>query len=209
MNAPVKSIDVPEGFRKNAQGHLVPVDAIKPIDAARDELVMELIDAAKAQHEALRIFKERVFSDVKAFVVLSAEQYGASVGGKKGNITLMSFDGRYKVNVATADNITFDERLQAAKALIDECVLDWSKDSNPQIKALVQQAFDTDREGKISTGRVLALRRLDFDDPRWQRAMQAIGESVQVVGTSEYARFYERVGSSDEYKAISLDVAKV
>ena len=62
---------------------------------------------------------------------------------------------------------------------------------------------------KINTGRVLALRRLDIRDAKWQKAMQAIGESLQVVGSKEYVRFYERVGDGDQYQPINLDVAAV
>ncbi|MBJ2645055.1 DUF3164 family protein, partial [Salmonella enterica subsp. enterica serovar Typhimurium] len=69
------------------------------------------------------------------------------------------------------------------------------------------EAFDTDKEGNINTGRVLALRRLEIDDDRWQQAMQAIGEAVQVVGSRSYIRVYERVGDSDEYRPIALDIA--
>lgn len=74
---------------------------------------------------------------------------------------------------------------------------------------LVQQAFETDKEGKINVGRVLALRRLEITDEKWQRAMQAIGESVQVVGTKTYMRFYERVDGSEQYTPISLDFASL
>ena len=55
----------------------------------------------------------------------------------------------------------------------------------------------------------LALRRLDIRDEKWQKAMQAISESLQVVGSKEYIRFYERVGDSDQYQPISLDLATV
>lgn len=200
---------IPEGYRKNAQGHLIPESAIKEIDLARDSVVQELYAKAKEAHHALREFKARVFADLLAFLHLSAEQYEVKLGGKKGNVTLYSFDGRYKINLAKADNINFDERLQAAKALIDECIADWSRNSGPELKVIVQQAFDADKEGNISTGRVLGLRRLDIKDPRWLRAMKAIGESVQVVGTSQYVRFYERVGDTDQYAPLSLDIAKV
>ena len=40
-------------------------------------------------------------------------------------------------------------------------------------------------------------------------AMKAISESLQVVGSKEYIRFYERIGSSDQYQPISLDIAAV
>jgi hypothetical protein len=200
---------IPEGYRADAKGCLVPESMIKPIDRARDELVQELAHQAKVVSDGLRGFKNRVFADINAFVDLSAEQYDVRLGGKKGNLTLFSFDGAFKVQVAIAEHMIFDERLQAAKHLIDECIIDWSQGSRDEIKVLVQSAFQTDKEGKINTGRVLALRRLDIRDEKWQKAMQAIGESLQVVGSKEYVRFYERIGNTDQYQPISLDMAAV
>jgi hypothetical protein len=209
MNTTTQQSAIPAGYLQDAQGRLVPESLIKPIDRARDTLTQELTAAAKKMSDHLAKFKGQVFGDVAAFVQLSAEQYSVSLGGKKGNVTLYSYDGRYKVQVATADNITFDERLQAAKALIDECIAEWSQGSSPEIKVLVQQAFQTDKEGNLNTGRILGLRRLDIKDERWQRAMTAIGESVQVVGSKQYIRFYERLGDTDQYAPISLDLATV
>ncbi len=196
-------------YRTDAQGRLVPLTLIKPIDIARDELVTEMTERARALQDAMRAFKANVFNDVNAFVELSAETYGVKWGGKKGNITLYSFDGSLKIQIAVAEHVTFDERLQAAKQLIDECINDWSKGSRAEIQVLVQSAFQTDKEGKINTGRVLALRRLQINDEKWQTAMRAIGESLQVSGSKEYVRFYERVGNTDQYRAIPLDIAAI
>jgi len=200
---------IPEGYRQDAKGCLVPESMIKPIDRTRDELVRELARQARIVSDGLREFKTRVFADINAFVDLSAEQYDVKLGGKKGNLTLFSFDGAFKVQIAIAEHMVFDERLQAAKHLIDECIIAWSQGSRDEIKVLVQAAFQTDKEGKINTGRVLSLRRLDIRDEKWQNAMLAIGESLQVVGSKEYVRFYERIGNSDQYRPISLDVAAV
>ena len=197
------------GYKKDARGHLVPLELIKPIDLARDDIVRELIDAARTLQSNLSSFKKTAFADANAFVSMSAENYGAKVGGNKGNVTLASFDGQYKIQIAKAENVTFDERLQAAKELVDECINEWSAGSDPKIQMLVQQAFETDKEGNINTGRVLALRRLNIEDGKWQQAMTAISESVQVIGTKTYIRFYERVEESDQYVAISLDIASV
>jgi hypothetical protein len=207
MNATEQTNAIPAGYRKDAQGRLIPESMIKAIDQARDSLAIELIGSAKSLSKLIAEFKGKVFGDVASFVQLSAEQYDTKLGGRKGNVTLYSYDGRYKVQVATADNITFDERLQAAKALIDECIEEWSQGSRPEIKVLVQEAFQTDKEGNLNTGRVLALRRLEIADERWLRAMKAIGESVQVIGSKQYIRFYERVGDTDQYESISLDIA--
>lgn len=199
---------IPAGYRADANGRLVPESMIKPIDLTRDQLVSELARKALDMSNLIAQFKAGVFADINAFVDLSGEQYGVALGGKKGNLSLYTYDGRFKVQVAVAEHLVFDERLQAAKHLIDECIVAWSADSRDEIKVLVQSAFDTDKEGKINTGRVLGLRRLDIKDEKWQRAMNAIGESLQVVGSKSYVRFYERVGE-DEYKPIKLDIAAV
>lgn len=200
---------IPQGYWQDASGRLIPEDMIKDIDKARHELVMEIVAKAKEQHLLLVAFKASTFADISAFVELSADKYNAKVGGNKGNITLMSFDGKYKLVRQMQDNLAFDERLQAAKALIDACIKDWTQGSRSEIKALIDNAFQVDKEGKISTGRVLGLRRLDIQDPQWQSAMQAISDSVQVLGSKPYIRIYERVGDSDNYQPISLDLASI
>ncbi|MBI6895425.1 DUF3164 family protein [Pseudomonas putida] len=198
---------VPEGFLKDAKGHLVPLDLVKPIDMARNDLVLELVKKAQAVSEVLATFKADAFGDIKAFVDMSAEQYNAKLGGKKGNLTLMSFDGQFKVVQAAQDNIRFDERLQAARALIDECLTEWTQNARSEVRAIVNEAFRADKQGDISTGRVLGLRRMDIKDERWQRAMEAIGDAVQVVGSKSYIRVYRRIGDSEQYVPIPLDIA--
>ena len=204
-----KTLTIPEGYRKDARGCLIPEGMIRPVDLKRDELVCLIAAEAIKMQDALRIFKLNVMHNINAFVDYSLNEYGVKLGGSKGNLTLYSFDGAYKVQVSIADRMVFDERLQAAKALIDECITEWSQGSRDEIKVLVQDSFQTDKEGKINTGRVLSLRRLDIRDEKWTKAMKAIGESLQVVGNKEYVRFYERIEGSDEYRAISLDMAAV
>ena len=197
----------PEGYKKNPQGHLIPIEMIKPIDQIRDDLVLQLVHKAKGVSAALAEFKEYAFGEIADFVSLSAAEYGAAIGGQKGNVTLTSYDGRFKIQRAMSETINFDERLQAAKALIDECLTDWTQDARAELKTLINDAFRADKEGNINTNRVLGLRRLNIGDQRWQNAMAAIGDAVQVTGSKAYVRFYERVGQTDKYEPIALDVA--
>lgn len=200
---------IPAGYWQDARGNLIPEDKIKPIDRARDELVKELVAKSYELSALLAAFKHQAFADIAAFVQLSAEEYDASVGGKKGNLTLYTFDGRYRIVRAISEHIRFDERLQAAKALIDECLKDWTASASSELKAIVNGAFDTDKQGNISTGKILGLRRLDIKDARWLKAMTAIGEAIQVVGSKAYIRVYERIGDTDQYRQIPLDLAAV
>jgi hypothetical protein len=199
---------IPKGYWKNASGALVPEAKIKPIDKDRHYVVRDLIESAKDLSSRIVGFKLEAMNAIEEFVVRSLDQYDVKHGGKKGNVTLVSFDGRYKVVRQMQETIVFDERLQAAKALIDECIHIWAKGSNANIKVLVNDAFQVDREGKISTGRVLGLRRLDIKDETWTRAMAAISDSMNVASTKPYVRFYER-NAAGEYVAISLDVASL
>lgn len=198
-----------EGYRKNALGHLVPVDKIAPIDLARDELVVEKAIKIKALQADLRRLKAEIMGDIEAFVALAAEKYGANIGGQKGNVTLMSFDGRYKLRRQIGENLTFDERLQAAKALIDECIREWTEGSRTELQALINDAFQVDKEGRINTARILGLRRLNIEDARWLRAMEAISDSLQVSGTTAYFRLYERQGDGERYASVPLDMAAI
>lgn len=202
-----KQVTIPDGYRMDAQGRLTHEDMIKPVDLERDRLVRHLVDRAQELSDELSEFKAVCFGDIEAFIEMSAEEYGAKIGGKKGNVSLLSFDGRYKIQRAVQESINFDERLQAARALIDECLTEWTEGARPEVVALVNDAFRTDTKGEIRTARVLALRRLEITDKRWQQAMKAIGEACQVVGSKSYIRVYERVGDTDQYKPISLDIA--
>ena len=200
---------IPEGYMRNSQGHLVPVDLVSDIDKTRDELVQEIIADAERLREQMAAFKRGAMADLSAFVDLSAEKYGVKMGGTKGNVTFMSFDGRHKIQIAVNECLVFDERLQIAKKLVDECIHKWSEGSGAEIRALVEHAFQTDKEGKISVGRVLGLTRLNINDEQWKSAMQAVHDSMQVAGTTTYMRIYRRVGDSEQYEQLSLDLSKL
>ena len=191
-------------YREDAKGNLIPLDNIKPIDLARDELVREIFAAVLPAVDALDSAKQQAIADVRAFVELSAEKYGVKPS-KKGNISLTSFDGSLRVNVAMKDVMVFDERLAAAKALIDECLNEWTQDSRSELRVIVQQAFDVDKEGHMSTAKVLALRSLKIDDEKWLRAMQALGDSLHTLATREYVRLYRRDTASGEWALLGAE----
>lgn len=201
------NVEIPAGYRQDALGRLIPESMIKPIDLERDKLVLDLVTKARELNGLMGKFKGGAFGDIEAFVELSAEQYNVQLGGKKGNVSLLSFDGRYRVDRAIQETIKFDERLQAAKELIDQCLQDWTQGSRDELKVIVNDAFRVDTSGEIRAGRVLALRRYDFSDERWLRAMQAVGDAVQVTGSKMFIRVYERVDNTSQYRAISLDIA--
>ncbi|PJO78222.1 DUF3164 family protein [Neisseria brasiliensis] len=195
-------------YRQDAKGNLVPLANIKEIDLLRDELVMEIVGKAQTVQQQMAAFKADSMADIAAFVQLSADRYDVAVGGKKGNVSLHSFDGAYRVNLSMQDTLVFDEGLLAAKALIDECINEWTEGSRSELKTLINAAFQVDKEGNISTARVLGLRRLEIKDEKWQRAMEALSDSLQVHTSKQFVRVYKR-DDAGEYQLVSLDIAKI
>lgn len=200
---------IPPGYWKNAAGNLIPESKVKDIDKLRHQVVTDLCLMAKQRRDGLAEFKLKAMQEVAALVSTSMEQYGVKSGGEKGNVTLTSFDGKYKLVRQMQDRIVFGEQLMAAKALIDECVQEWSQGANDNMRVLVNHAFQTDKEGKINTGRVLGLRQLNITDEKWLKAMQAIGDSIRVTSSKPYVRFYQRDDKTGDYAHISLDAAAV
>ncbi|AAN55688.1 DUF3164 family protein [Shewanella oneidensis MR-1] len=198
----------PQGFRLNALGHAVPESQIKEIDKLRDELVLQIVTAAKEMQGHMATYKATSMRAVADFIDLSASEFGVKFGGTKGNVSLVSFDGKYKVQRSIGEHRVFDERIQAAKSKIDDCIKRWSVGSNDHIKALVELSFKVNKQGYIDINQVLSLRQLDIDDTDWRSAMDAIADSIQVMGSTPYLRVYERQDDGT-YKQISLDIAKL
>ena len=196
----------PSRYRKDHRGAFIPIAQIREIDLARDELVMEKAAKIEAAQAALKSLQAELMGDIAAFVEISAERYGAKVGGDKGNVTLMSFDGTYKLKRQTSESSGFDEGLRAAKNIIDECLEEWSRNSPVPLRAIVEQAFDVNKEGRINTNAILSLRRLKIDDERWQQAMQAISDSLQTQDSKAYVRLYKR-DETGKYNAVPLDMS--
>lgn len=202
---------VPKGYWQDAKGSLVPEAKVKELDKERDRVVRRLVSAAQEMSGDLSRFKLLAMSEVEQFIDVSAATYGQPIRGAKGkgNVTLTSFDGRFKVERAVQESLVFDERLQVAKQIIDSCVHRWAKGANQNIQALVNHAFQVDKEGNVSTGRVLSLRQLDIKDDDWDRAMAAIADSMKAMSSKAYVRFYERDEATGQYLVISLNAATV
>lgn len=197
---------IPVGYRMNAVGDLVHEDRIKPVDKLRDEVVKAIVNNAKLLRQSMTEFKLTTMANINDFVELSSSEYGTKFGGAKGNILLTSFDGQYQVRRAVGEHRVFDERIQTAKTLIDDCIKSWSGGADTRLMAMVEHAFRVNQQGRIDVNQVLSLRQLDIDDANWKKAMDAIADAIQITGTSQYLRLYERQPNG-KYTQLPLDIS--
>ena len=199
--------DIPDGFMEASDGSLVPMSKVKAQHLLEDEMVRRLAQGAMSLNEALAAFKQAALEQAGSFMDLLAQQYDTRRGGKEGNVTFRTFDGRLEMQVSVAKSLSFGPELQQAKHLIDGCIERWSEGANDNIRVLVNDAFQVNKQGRIDTQRVLGLRRLSIDDADWRRAMDAIADALRVHSTKTYLRFYAVDPGTGAKRAIPLDLA--
>ncbi|WP_323034552.1 DUF3164 family protein [Pararhodobacter sp.] len=196
-------------YMRDAKGAFTPLENVRAQDLLRDEMVREIVAESRELHAALASFKERSLSRIIAYQDLLSQHYGAKSGGPKGNVSYSTYDGTEKVAIKIGYMIEYGPELQVAKEIVDECMRRWGAESNANLRAIVNRAFQVDQQGKISQANLYSLLSLEIDDPDWNRAMQAIRDSIRVIGTKRYLELRERVSPEDEGVAILLNLAKV
>lgn len=210
IETPENGIELVAGkpYMRNGKGDLVAVDNIKPQHQLEDEMVRKIIGFAQPLSDQVKRFRGHTFTDLGELDALLEQQYGVTKGGRKGNRTYQTFDGLKKVQVHMADFIDFGPELHIAKSLIDECLIEWAANSRPEIQSIVTRAFNTDKEGQINKSEIFMLLRLEIQDERWKRAMDALRDAMRVTGSKAYVRFYERKSTEAAWVPITIDLAK-
>jgi len=214
IQAPVKSIPgaIEIGgvlYLRNAQGDLTAASNIKPMDLLMDDMVRKVAGYAEDLSAELVRFAAHTDADIAALDALIAQDYGVEPRETKGNRTFVSFDGLLKVQVAVSDRIVLGPELQAAKAVLDAMITERGEGVDPFLMTLISRAFKVDQEGKVDVRAILALRRMQVDDPRWPDFTRAIDDAVRVVGSKRYIRIYRRNHKDAGWKMIPLDLAAV
>lgn len=194
-------------YMRDGRGNLKVISQLKPQRLLEDEMVRKVMRFARELSDQIRRFKGHTFEDLAAFQSLLEQQYGAKAGGAKGNVTFSTFDETMKVEVKIADQIAFGPELQAAKKLVDECLVEWGADSHEALRSLVTNVFSVEKEGQINRGELFSLLALEVADERWQRAMEAIRDSIRVIGTKAYLRFRIRENANDNWSTVTIDLA--
>ena len=210
-------LSIPDGRREidgniymgDGRGGWQPLETIKPQHMLEDETVRKIVSYGLPLSEQVKRFKAHTFDDIGAFEAILAQEYDARIGGKKGNKTLMSVDQLYKVEVRVSDRIDFGPELQTAKQLFDECLNEWSAEARAELRGLVTDAFNTDKQGQINRALIFMLLRRDSTDPRWKRGQDAIRDAMRTVGSKTYVRCWHQATHDAPWEPITIDLAKV
>jgi hypothetical protein len=199
----------PGGYIADGKGRLVPASSIKAQHLLEDDMVRKVLGFACDLANQIRRFRAHVFADAAAFDQLLLDEYGQQKRGLrgKGNVTYSSLDGLLKFQVQIADHLDFGPELQAAREIFRACIADWSAGAREELRALVDDAFQADQAGKVSRDAIFRLLRMEFEDERWKQGQRAIKDSIRVVGSKSYCRFYYRDRPDGDWQAVPIDLA--
>ena len=200
---------VPKGYRRNHNGDLVREANVSATDQDMDSVVQTIFGFGRALSAQMFRFRSHTLNDISAFVDRVVSGYGGKFKGRKGNLSLTSFDGRKRVQIAVAEQISIGPEVEAAQAIVEACIDDWSKRGNLKLRALVDQAFKPDAAGRLSVSQLLRLRRVQIDDARWRQVQDAISDALRPIGKSEYVRLYQRSTPEQPWQQLPLNLATV
>ena len=173
-------------------------------DKTGHNMVEAVLDDALALEGYLGTKKRTLTDMIKEYLNEVADNYGHEW---KGNAKLYNFSKTKRIDVKISEHISFDERLQVAKQKIDECLNRWAQNAKDELKLIINDAFDVDKEGKIDTKKILALQKHKITDPLWIEAMKIINESILVLGSKEYINFYVRDDARAKWRFVNLNVS--
>lgn len=195
-------------YMSDPKGALLPIDIIKEQHRLEDQMVREQFGWFLGLVEQISRFRGHLFADLGAFDALIAEKYGASIGGPKGNRTYSTVDDCYRISIRVRDTLDFGSELQAAKALIDECLRSWTEDTAAPLRVIVNGAFNVDKEGKINKSEIFKLLRHDIKEPQWVAAMEALKDAIRVTGSRTSPEFRMRMGVGEDLVTVSFNLAR-
>lgn len=191
----------------NSAGSLVPEESVRDIDKLRDNVVCTIAEKIRSLEESMKAIKAACMSDIDEFMKISAERYGIRIGGAKGNVQLSSFDGNVQILVMQSNALEVDEGIALAKELIDEYLTELTSGASPELRTIVGQAFRV-KQGRMDVKRLMELKQLRIQDPRWQKAMEIIADSVNVTSTKPCLRLRDR-DNEGVFKTHSLEFSTI
>ncbi len=199
----------PNTLITRTDGSTIAYGKLSPRDQLAHEYLCEFLPAALTLRDRLKAFKLAAVGELMAHRKMMMDDFGVAVGGEGGNITIRSADGRSMVKFTVQKAVSFGPELEAAKALIFECLNDWASSAGDELREIVTGVFSLNSKGRIDTQGILNLRKMNITDERWLRAMDAIDEAIRRDSSASYINFFEVDLETGSENRIPLDIAKL
>lgn len=191
-------------------GTAIPYNRTTKAERLMERYSAKILKEAEFVNNRLAIFKE----DVRK---MCQQAYDAFMDEKeitretKGNFTWYNFNRTIKIDVAINERIEFDDlTIEAAKAKFDEFLEENITSKNEFAKQMVIDAFETQRNNKLDTKRVMQLTRYEkkINDPLFSEAVALINEAIRRPESKTYFRVWKK-GIDGSYENVDLNFSSL
>lgn len=190
---------------RDSNGCDVPTKYVSHYDKLRDKLARRILARFRKSRAVLEATVRESIAD------LDELKGGKERLGEKGNFQARSFDGLIQVSIRQQYNILLDERVVRARELMlgyVEGVLAKIGGNDAQaMKLIVAEAFKANAQGFLSTGKIMALLRMEIDNADWREAKKILQDSVRPQKGKRYLACEVRSSTQDDFRQIRLDIA--
>lgn len=191
-------------------GVSIPYNRTTKCERLMERSSARLVKSALSINKKLQEFKDMVRE-------LSNEAYEAFMEEKstnrisKGNFTWFNFNRSIKIEVAVNEPIQFDDlTITAAKEKFDQFLDENVQSKNEFVKQMINDAFETQRSGKLDVKQVMGLTRYQakINDPLFTDAVNLINESIRRPKSKTYFRVWIK-DEAGEYQNIDLNLSSI
>jgi hypothetical protein len=195
---------------KDHNGYEIPMSSVAKIELQKDKTARKMADKFKKMSVMLYNLKDEAFDEADKIYEAQLRAYeidGRDTEKMKGNFTFYSYDKHFKIEVNIGQRLEFDDKINLAKAEIDEYLKDITEGQNNDIITIVNHAFTTVR-GKLDHKKILQLFSYKIKNARWEKAMTLLKDSITTNHSKRYIKVLER-DSNGEYQNINVQFSSL
>lgn len=196
---------VVDGRMTDADGNLIRLSNIHETEILEHDMVLSIACIWEALAGKLERFKAYCFEDVTTLVDLLFEKHNARRGGTEGNITLTTYDRRWKLIIAIQRRITLAPEVMAAKAKMLEAAREMAPEDSADLETIITATF-TQVDGQVRVAEVLRLCNFKYSNKKWNEAIEIARSAIEVIGKKKQIRLYRR-NNQGQYDAVPLNIA--
>ena len=179
-------------------------------EAKRDELVNRLAAGAKQLNEIMTNYKSTAFTELEDFKTTAAK-YGDIRANSKGGFRLRNTDKTLMLELERNVKPEYDERASTAEELLKEFLEDKVKKKDLATFRTISTLLSRNKKGDFTPSQINRLLTIEdnYDDPRWEKAIQLFKESYQNIEVSMSISFYEKDEITQKDELIPLTFASL
>ncbi|MBK5213400.1 MAG: DUF3164 family protein [Flavobacteriaceae bacterium] len=179
-----------DGMWTDESGVQIPYNRITSVERLMERHSWKILKGAQDINKRLADFKDMIRE-------LCQEAHDAFMKEQKieretkGNFSWFNFNRSIKVEITVNEPIQFDDMtITAAKAKFDEFLNDNITSKNEFVKAMIIDAFETQRNGQLDTKAVMKITRYEkrINDTKFSEAVDLINSSIRRPKSKSYFR---------------------